>query len=261
MKVFVDALRREVPMPFPPKRIVSLSPAITETMFHLGLEEEIVGRTRFCIHPEDKVEKAMNVGGTKDMKIERIKALDPHLIIAEKEENTKEMVEELERFFPVYVFQIESIKDALQMIKTLGRLTNRSMQANQMVLNIKQNFKQLPKVNSLRIAYIIWQNPYMVVGEPTYINSLLSYMGFENPFIFFDGRYPEVSIKDLQSTNLDYIFLATEPFPFDKKHLDEFQKLLPNTTPLIVDGEKFWYGYKMLEATEYIQHKFSKLTR
>src|SRR5690625_5476757 len=96
MKSVVDHLGRQVTYKYPPKRIVSLCPAITETLFHLQLQEEVVGRTRFCIHPHDEVETVINVGGTKDIKLERIQQLQPDLIIAEKEENTKEMVAALE---------------------------------------------------------------------------------------------------------------------------------------------------------------------
>lgn len=259
MRTFVDHINREVYMPFPPKRIVSLCPAITETMFHLGLEKQVVGRTRFCIHPQPDVEKAMNIGGTKDMKLERIKALDPHLIIAEKEENTKEMVEELEKHFPVYVFEIQTVEDALQMIKDLGRITNRSLEANQMISTIQTSFTKLPDVFGKRIAYVIWQNPYMVVGGNTYINDVLTTIGFDNPFIAFDGRYPEVTTENLREANLDYIFLASEPFPFQEKHVKEFSKLLPKSKPLIVDGEMFWYGAKMIEASSYFKQTFQHL--
>jgi len=246
-------------MPFPPKRIVSLAPAITETMYHLDLGDQVVGRTRFCVHPQAEVEKAMNIGGTKDMKIERIKALDPHLIVAEKEENTKEMVEELERHFPVYVFEIQTINQALSMIKQLGRITNRSMPANHTIRQISERFEPLQAQKKLRVAYVIWQNPYMVVGGDTYINSVLSHLGFDNPFAETGDRYPEVTIEQLQSATLDYIFLATEPFPFRENHLDEFKMKLPQTTPLIVDGEMFWYGSRMLKAADYFKQTFTNL--
>ena len=259
MKTFVDALQREVTISYPPKRIISLCPAITETLYYLQLGDKVVGRTRFCIHPQPEVEKAVNVGGTKDMKFDRIQDLSPDLIIAEKEENTKEMVELLEKHFPVYVFEIQSITNAVRMITDLGLMTDRENEARVINQKIINNFQAIKQMKHLRVAYVIWQNPYMVVGKLTYINSLLAYMGFTNPFSSFEARYPEVTIDDLRNANLDYLFLATEPFPFNENHLAEFKELLPNTTPIIVDGEMFWYVARIVEASSYFKQTFSDL--
>src|SRR5690554_4941814 len=116
MKTFIDDLGRTVTIAYPPKRIISFVPTITSTMYRLNLANEIIGRTRFCKYPEHIVERAIPVGGTKDMKIDRIIELSPDLIIMEKEENTKEMVQQLETFLPVYVFEIKQMRDALKMI-------------------------------------------------------------------------------------------------------------------------------------------------
>jgi len=257
MKTVVDHLSRTVTYPFPPKKIVSLAPAITDTMYGLVLEEEIVGRTRFCIHPKDKVENALNIGGTKDIKLDRIHQLKPDLIIAEKEENTKEIVEELEQYYPVYVFEVQTVDDAFRMMADLGDITDRAKQANELIQNIKKVFKEIPHGQGKRIAYMIWQRPYMVVGKNTYIQSLLDKLGFVNPFTQFEGRYPEVTVDDLQRAQLDYLFLATEPFPFRDKHLNPMAELLPGVEPHIVDGEMFWYGVKMLEAVPYFKQTFN----
>lgn len=257
MKTFIDQIGRTVRMPvFPPKRIVSLAPAITETIYHLELGQQVVGRTRFCVHPQAEVEQAMNVGGTKDMKIERIKALDPHLIIAEKEENTKEMVEELERHFPVYVFEIQTIEDALTMIKDLGTITNRSRQAHQTIRTITKAFTTIAQMKTARAAYVIWQNPLMVVGGDTYINNLLKHLGFINPFENHEGRYPEITQAQLKEAKLDYLFLATEPFPFSEKERKIYQDILPGVQTEIIDGEMFWYGSRMIKAAQYFKEKF-----
>jgi len=253
-----DYLGRNIEYTFPPKKIISLAPAITNTMYALNLENEIVGRTRFCIHPKRKVQKAINIGGTKDLKIERIHDLKPHLIIAEKEENTKEMVELLEQFYPVYVFEVQTIDDAFNMMNDLGFILNRKNKANLLVQQISNAFRNLPNKKDKKAAYMIWKKPYMVVGDHTYIQSMLLELGFTNPFINFPGRYPEVTIDDLKQAKLDYLFLATEPYPFREQHLAELRKLLPNTEPIIMDGEMFWYGVNMLEAVSYFQRKLSK---
>lgn len=246
-----DHLGRNVLLDGKPKRIISLVPAITETMYHLGLEKEIVGRTRFCKFPEDKVEHAVNVGGTKDIKLERIHDLKPDLIIAEKEENTKEIVAALEKHYPVFVFEIQHYDDVFRTIEDIGSLTAREKEATNLIREIKAAFDELPVNNGERVGYVIWRKPYMVVGKNTYINSLLERLGFVNVFTEAEGRYPVVTEDDFRKANLDELFLATEPFPFREKHIEEFAVFLPDVKIRIVVGEMFWYGAKMLQAATY----------
>lgn len=254
MKSVRDQLGRNVTYRFPPQRIISFAPAITETLFSLGLGEKIVGRTRFCVHPKGIVEHVVNVGGTKDVKMDRVHDLQPDLIIVEKEENTKEMVAQLEQYYPVYAFEIQSVSDALQMIQDLGTVVNQKQETISLLQKINNRFAKFPKIyEGSRVAYVIWQNPYMVVGNNTYIQSLLEKLGFINPFVVMDGRYPTVTTADFRQARLDYILLATEPFPFQDKHLSTFAELAPKATIKIVDGEMFWYGVKMLEAIPYFQ--------
>ncbi|HEX6595019.1 MAG TPA: helical backbone metal receptor [Bacillota bacterium] len=257
MKTVSDYLHRSMTYTYPPKRIISLSPAITETMYHLQLHDEIVGRTRFCIYPKDHVNDAVKVGGTKDIKLEAIDQLKPDIIIAEKEENTKEIIKTLEKHYPVYVFEIQTIDDALHMIQDLGRLTDRETLAADLTSEIVTQFQTLPEVDHVRVAYVIWRNPYMVVGKDTYIQSVLDKMGFINPFTSFTGRYPLVSEEDFQKAELDYVFLATEPYRFQAKHFEEFSNMMPHVQPLLVDGEMFWYGAKMIKAATYFRNTFS----
>lgn len=258
MPEILDHLGRKVHLAQPPKRIISLVPAITETLYHLGLENEIVGRTRFCKFPADKVHTARNIGGTKEIKLDRIHELKPDLIIAEKEENTKEIVETLEKNYPVFVFEVQNVSDVSRMIQDIGSFTERNEAATKLVDEIKSSFQSLPKAIHKRVAYVIWRKPYMVVGKDTYIQSLLDEFGFINPFTEVEGRYPVVTEEDLLNADLDEILLATEPFPFGEKHLQEFQEMLPNVKPRIVDGEMFWYGAKMVEATAYFKDTFHK---
>src|SRR5690625_3776170 len=156
VKTVTDALGRTISYSFPPKRIVSFAPAITETLFYLQLEQEIVGRTRFCIHPQDKVEKALNVGGTKDMKLDRVHELNPDLIIVEKEENTKEMVEQLEVHYPVYSFEVQTVDDALRLVTDLGYITAREQKAQLLREQIVAALQTLPQLFSGKKAtYVI----------------------------------------------------------------------------------------------------------
>ena len=254
-KESTDHLGRKLNSPISPQRIISLCPSITETLFHLGLEEKIVGRTRFCIHPKEKVKSAVRVGGTKEIKFDRLHSLKPDLIISEKEENTPEMVAELEKKYPVFVSDVVDFESGLKMIKDLGNLTNSNEKANQLTENIKQNWLELPRFSrSPKTIYLIWKKPYMSIGSNTYIDDILSRLGMENVTKSFSGRYPEISLEKIQEFAPEYILLSSEPYPFKEKDIDEFKKILPNSKVLLVDGEMFsWYGSRMLFAPDYFK--------
>ncbi|MBO8171607.1 MAG: ABC transporter substrate-binding protein [Bacillaceae bacterium] len=262
-KVFEDHVGRKVRVSFPPQRIISLCPSITETLFDLGLEEHIVGRTQFCIHPKEQVAGVRTVGGTKQIKKDVIDSLKPDLIIAEKEENPKDMVEELAKDYPVYVTDVENVDDALSMILDIGRLTDRENVAGNMVDAISRAFQRLTPVdasNRVRAAYVIWQNPFMAAGNHTFIHSMLAYAGFDNVFETGEGRYPEFTLEELEKANPDLIMLSSEPFPFREEHRQEFSRRFPGKKVILVDGEMFiWYGSRMLKAPAYIQQIIDSL--
>lgn len=233
-------------------RIVSLVPSITEALFDLGLnEKEIVGRTKFCIHPQNGVVNVDIIGGTKNVNIEKIKQLKPDLIIANKEENVKEQIEELQKDFKVIVTNISTLEDNYYLLKTLGNLIGKKELAQKFNIKIYEIFQQFSDVAPRKCAYIIWQNPYMTVGSDTFIHAVLEQLGFEN--IFKNRkRYPEVSVQEMKSA--DYIFLSSEPFPFQQKHIEELQKDLPNAKIILVDGEAFsWYGTRLAKCEDYFK--------
>lgn len=252
-KVVIDHLGRRVSFSFPPRRIVSLCPSITLTLYDLGLESRIMGRTQFCIHPEEKVKQAVVVGGTKQVKYERIDEICPDLIIAEKEENPREMVERLAESYPVYVTDVENVEDALHMIRDLGELTDCSARANQMAQKIEDRLRLLPDFSLIKAAYFIWQYPYMVAGRNTFIHDMMQYAGLKNVFEQKAGRYPQVTMDEVREAAPNIIILSSEPFPFKESHRQEFLKEVPEgTNVLLADGEVFsWYGSKMLEAPDY----------
>ncbi|WAA13151.1 ABC transporter substrate-binding protein [Fervidibacillus halotolerans] len=256
LKKVTDHLGRLVEFSYPPKRIISIVPAITHTLYTLQLQPFIVGRTRYCIFPKEMVNKAEIVGGTKRIFLEKIRSLQPDLIFAEKEENTKEIVEQLEKDFPVYVAEVQSVADVYKLINDLGELTDRKREAQNLRSAIESHIQSMPNQHGKRIAYVIWKNPYMVVGKNTYIHSLLNELGFVNAFSSFDGRYPVVAEEDFKKAQLDELFLATEPFPFEEEHVKAFQKMLPNVKVRLINGEMFWYGPKMIEAVDYFQTIF-----
>ncbi|WCK56215.1 helical backbone metal receptor [Aneurinibacillus sp. Ricciae_BoGa-3] len=257
-KTFRDSLGRSVSVLYPPQRIVSLCPSITETLYALGLGDRVVGRTRYCIHPAGRIEQATIVGGTKQISMEEMDKLEPGLIIAEKEENPKELVEELAQHYPVFVSNVENYADALGMIRELGQLTGCISQSEQMVRDTELRFTSISGFEGLRAAYLIWRKPYMAAGQNTFIHSMMQRCGFVNVFAGYNSRYPTVTYEDFAKEKPDIILLSSEPFPFGEKHQAEFAQRLPGMKTMLVDGEMFsWYGSHMKEAADY----FNKLMK
>jgi ABC-type Fe3+-hydroxamate transport system substrate-binding protein len=236
-----------------PKRIISVVPSQTELLFYLGLDEEVIGITKFCIHPADKFKANTKIGGTKQLDIEKIKALQPELIIANKEENERSQIEELMKFFPVYVSDISDLPGALAMIERVGELVNKSIEAKALTDAISQQFCNLRvKKSNLCAAYFIWRKPYMVAGKGTFIDAMLKKCGLTNAFEM--ERYPEIDAAALINANPDAILLSSEPFPFKEKYIAEFRAMLPDAVIKVVDGEMFsWYGSRLLLAPRYFE--------
>lgn len=255
MRQVKDQLGREVRLKaYPPQRIISIVPSQTELLFDLGLRDEVVGITKFCIHPEEWFRTKTRVGGTKLLHIETIRALQPDLIIAGKEENVQGQVAEIEKEFPVWVSDVKTMEDCLSMIASLGRLVQKEAASEKLIGEIEKGlaqltFSKLPK----RVAYLIWYNPLMTVGADTFINTILETIGWKN--LFADKtRYPEITMNDLAAMNPDLVLLSSEPFPFKEKHLLEISSQLPGIDIKLVDGEMFsWYGSRLLKAIPYLQ--------
>ena len=239
---------------FIPRRIVSLVPSQTELLHYLGLQDETVGITKFCIHPKEWLRSKTRVGGTKTLNIAAIKKLQPDLIIANKEENIKEQIEALANDYTVLVTDVNNVAEALQMIRTIGKITGKAAKAKTLVAAIEAAFLNIRLPNApVNTAYLIWNKPYMTIGGDTFINDMLAKAGLKNIFAR-KTRYPEVTIADLQASHCQLIILSSEPYPFKQKHIAELQQHLPGTKIILADGEMFsWYGSRMLLAAEYLQ--------
>jgi ABC-type Fe3+-hydroxamate transport system substrate-binding protein len=229
-----------------------LVPSQTEFLADLGLDNEIVGITKFCVHPESLFRSKTRVGGTKKINFELIRSLHPDLIICNKEENEKTQVEALIQEFPVWVSDIYTLDDAFEMMQQLGAITGKEEKATEIINTIKSNFNSLPPPNELKsAAYLIWKNPYMVAGGNNIIDHLLEKAGFRNVFSHLP-RYPQISIEELKSANPELILLSSEPYPFKKKHITEINSQITEAKVLLVDGEFFsWYGSRLIKAPEY----------
>lgn len=236
-------------------RIISLVPSQTELLFYLGLENEVIGITKFCIHPQKWFREKTRVGGTKKIILQKITQLSPDLIIANKEENVKQQIEELSEKYDVWITDVNNLADAIKMINDIGKLTNHANQALQLSLEIENGFKKLKAISSLKrkitTAYFIWKDPYMVAANNTFINEMMKYCGLQN--VFEDqNRYPEISLDELKKHKTELILLSSEPYPFGEKHKKEIQKIVPGIKIELADGEMFsWYGNRLLKSVDY----------
>ena len=250
-KTFTDQMGRKVEVPFPPRRIVSIVPSQTELLFHLGLDGEVVGLTKFCIHPEEKWREKPRVGGTKKLLLDRIAELKPDLIIGNKEENERAQIEELEKHFPVWMSDIETAGEAFEMMMAVGEMTDKKGEAEKLVSQIQSAFDKIPKGKTHRAAYLIWRQPWMVAAGGTFINEMMKMAGLKNVFPN-KTRYPEITLEELSAAKPEVVLLSSEPYPFQEKHFAELEKHCPEAVLKLVDGELFsWYGSRMLIAAEY----------
>ncbi|HVG40898.1 MAG TPA: helical backbone metal receptor [Chitinophagaceae bacterium] len=257
MATYTDQTGRTISLLNKPERIVSIVPSQTELLYYLGLEDEVCGITKFCIHPTDWFDNKKRVGGTKTLNIETIKDLNPDLIIGNKEENIKEQVTQLENEFPVWISDVITYTDALEMITMVGTICYKEERALRLVTKIENKFKgnDTENHNPLKAIYLIWKDPFMTTGGDTFIHNMMQMAGFQNVFESFT-RYPQITLKEIAHEKPDVLLLSTEPYPFTHKHIDELKKNLPTTKMVLVDGELFsWYGSRMLQAPAY----FTKL--
>jgi ABC-type Fe3+-hydroxamate transport system substrate-binding protein len=244
----------------PPSRIISLVPSQTELLHWLGLETETVGITKFCIHPAEWFRNKIRVGGTKTIDIQKIRDLKPDLIIANKEENVKEQVESLAAEWPVWLTDVNTLEEALNMIHNIGDLTRTSSIANELITQIKNQFENTQLVSPLPAAYLIWREPYMTVGADTFISDMMLKAGFNNVFDS-RSRYPEITVQDIKHSSAEFLMLSSEPYPFKQSHITELQHHLPDVKIVLVDGEMFsWYGSRLLLAPAYFQQLRRSLT-
>jgi len=246
----LDQMGRSVEVPRAPRRIVSLVPSQTELLFDLGAGDRVVGVTRFCVHPRDAVARVPNVGGTKQLRLDRIASLAPDLVIGNKEENERGQIETLAERSPVWLSDVATLEDALAMIHAVGDLVDAGGRADALRRAIEAGFAALPRAGGRRVVYLIWRRPWMGVGAGTFIDDLLRRCGFVNVLAEKGlDRYPELADEALRDAAPDLVLLSSEPFPFAEKHVQEIAELLPAAKIQLVDGEAFsWFGSRLARA-------------
>lgn len=251
---FTDQTGRKIILEKFPERIISLVPSQTELLCDLGLENKIMGITKFCVHPTGLKNLKTLIGGTKNLRIDTIAELHPDIIIANKEENEKQQIEQLAEKFPVWISDVKTFADALDMIRDIAIITQTELEGKKMIekiLSEKMQYHLHHSAKNQKVLYLIWKNPYMATGSDTFIHTMLHEAGFENTTAHIN-RYPELQIVDIIALQPEVIFLSSEPYPFSEKHIAELQIHLPDTTIQLVDGEMFsWYGSRLLHCWQY----------
>lgn len=241
-----------------PDRIVSLVPSITELLYDLGLGNKVVGRTKFCIYPDDGFPNAKIIGGTKNVHTSIVKGLNPDLVFANKEENVKEQVSEISTFCPCFTTVVTNTSEGLQMIADLGKITNSSHIAEELQKIFSASFNPKDHKPSIKMVYLIWKDPYMTIGGDTFISNFMNDFGFKN-CLAKSTRYPEIGVDEMIQYAPDIIFLSSEPFPFKERHLEEIQQKTGIKVQLIDGSYCSWYGSRMLKGAVYLRQIRNKL--
>jgi len=223
-------------------------------LFDMGVRSRVVGVTKFCIHPPEARQNAAVIGGTKNFDFEKIAALKPDLIIGNKEENYQAGIEQLAADYPVWLSDISTLPQALDMIKRVAFITGKKEQGETLAAEIAASFAALtPLAAAATAAYFIWRKPYMVAASGTFIDDMLRRAGLRNVFADL-GRYPEITPEQLRAAAPAHILLSSEPYPFGAKHLAEFQEICPAANIQVVDGELFsWYGSRLRRSATYFR--------
>jgi len=264
MPLTTDQMQHQIEVPSYPQRIVSLVPSQTELLHYLGLGERVIGITKFCVHPNDWYRSKTRVGGTKNVKFDRLAALKPDLIIGNKEENSESDIKQLQKAYPVWMSDMQTFEAVWDMILSIGKLVGKVDKAKSLVEQLQKDLADLKTLvqgqQRLRVAYFIWQKPYMIAASNTFIDQMLDVAGFDNVF-GNNVRYPEITALQLKEADPQVIFLSSEPYPFKEKHIEQFQVICSNAAVEIVDGEIFsWYGSRMLHFLDYVKKLRQKLT-
>ncbi len=254
-EIFTDALGNTF-TPSASARIVSLVPSITETLIALGLREQVVGRTGFCIHPREIVREIPKVGGTKDVKLKALRRLAPSHVIVNVDENEKPTVEQLREFVAnVIVTHPNAPEDNLLLYRLLGGIFGRVGEAERLCAQLQAQLDQLAVVDwpQETVLYLIWKDPWMTVAADTYIARTLAAVGWQAPHAVagFSGaaRYPQLADLEAEAARVDRVLLSTEPYKFRASHVADIRARLPGKAVELIDGEWVsWYGVRAIRG-------------
>ena len=245
-------------------RIVSLVPSITELVCELGLADQLVGRTGFCIHPKETLAKIPKVGGTKSVNLKKLRALAPTHVIVNVDENQKETADAIAEFVPnVIVTHPLAPLDNLILYRQLGSAFGKQRAAEGLCTRFASAYKKVlkEKFQDRKVLYLIWQDPWMTVARDTYVSRTLALFGLQTLPASADARYPKLTLEESWLRNVELVLLSSEPYRFREKHLDEIKNILKKPTYLI-DGEMTsWYGSRAIQGLRYLADFSTALCR
>lgn len=256
-EVLIDAAGQRHEPHDGPARIVSLVPSLTELVCDLGLAPQLVGRTGFCIHPRPVLQAVTKVGGTKDVNLERLRALAPTHIIVNVDENRRECVEEIATFVPnVIVTHPCAPEDNLPVYRLLGAIFHRRAESERLAAALEAALAEARAVGATlpreKVLYLIWREPWMTVAQGTYIAATLAAVGWDTCPILSEPRYPAFEWDAPWLPEVQRVFLSSEPYRFREQHVDEVGRLsgLPAS---LIDGEMAsWYGSRAIEGLRHL---------
>jgi ABC-type Fe3+-hydroxamate transport system substrate-binding protein len=241
-------------------RIVCLVPSITELLCDLGLSEQLVGRTGFCIHPWETVRTIAKVGGTKDVLMDRVRELEPTHVVVNIDENLKEDAETLAEFVPnVVVTHPLGPRDNLDLYRQMGETFGVEAEAERLCEEFEEAYeKAVAGVGEgQNVLYLIWRDPWMGVARDTYISQTLALFNWHTLPADAIERYPQV---DLSQNGVDRVLLSSEPFHFKEQHVEEVEALVPGSRVSLIDGEMTsWYGSRAIRGLDYLAEFTGKL--
>ena len=240
-------------------RIACLVPSITETLFALGLGEQVVARTGFCIHPEPAVRDVPKVGGTKDMNIARLIATEPTHVIVNVDENRKADVDHLRKVIPnIVVTHPMMPDDNIALFRLLGHIFSADDAAHRLATELAVALAAARAVGAQlppqTVLYAIWKNPWMTISRDTYVSAMLETVGWKTLPLQAEKRYPEIAADDTVWYAAERIFLSSEPYSFGEEHIAELRNVMHLTQPIeLIDGEYVsWYGVRAIAGLNYL---------
>jgi ABC-type Fe3+-hydroxamate transport system substrate-binding protein len=239
----------------PGARIVSLVPSITELLCDLGLAGQLVGRSGFCIHPRETVRAIPKVGGTKDVRADRVRALAPTHVVVNIDENRRETAEELATFVPsVIVTHPLDPLDNLALFRLLGGIFGKVEEAERLCAAFESEYRSLVSKphEPADVLYLIWRDPWMTVSRDTYISRTLALVGWQTLPAGAGDRYPVIDLASYAG-RVERVLLSSEPYRFREKHLAEVVALVPRARVALIDGEMTsWYGSRAIRGLRYL---------
>ena len=266
----IDDLGFPVELKGAPRRIVSLVPSWTETLFALGLGEQIVGVTKFCVAPAEAVASIPKVGGTKNPDIRALLKLEPDFVVANAEENRREDVERLkDRAIPVFTTYPKTVASAAESILKLARAVQRERRADAIVRRVVRAVSEIEaglgpwSKLRLRVFCPIWKKPWMTFNGDTYAHDVLRMMGFNNVFASAGDRYPRITLEEALARRPDLVLLPDEPYEFGPRDVEEMKAMLPSGLSrrvLLVSGRDLhWYGVHMVRGLKALGARLSRV--